>query len=111
MNMVPSVRKWLQEQGYPLEMQAASAFREVGFEVQQSTYYQDPETDKAREIDVEATIKSHYGFLNIKFFLECKSGAKPWVLFCSEHTLRNYNHMLAFCAMSDNAKMSVRYSQ
>ena len=36
------IRKWIETQGYPLEMTVANAFREVGFqEVTQSEYYKD----------------------------------------------------------------------
>ena len=50
--MIPKVRNWLETQGYTLEMRAASAFRAIGFDVRQSSHYDDPETGKSREIDV-----------------------------------------------------------
>ena len=46
------VADWLKTQGYPLEMRVASALREVGFDVSQSEYYNDPDTQTSREIDV-----------------------------------------------------------
>ena len=98
--MIPKVREWLEKQGYSLEMRAASAFRKAGLEVRQSSYYIDPETAKPREMDVEAISTSFLGYVDIRFFVECKSGDKPWVLLCSPDTLRNYNRFFAFCAMS-----------
>lgn len=101
--MVDKVREWVNTQGYSLEMQTASAFRAVGFDVRQSTYYTDPETKKPREIDVVAINQSMRGYVDVRFFVECKSGEKPWVLFCSADTLKGYNRLFAFAAMSEHA--------
>jgi hypothetical protein len=83
------VRGWLVEQGYPLEMQVARVFRNAGFYVQQSTYYEDSESGKLREIDVTAQLHSPSStnvLLQVAFFVECKwTGDKPWLLFTSEH--------------------------
>lgn len=103
MTMIDNVREWLETQGYSLEMQTASAFRAVGFEVRQSTYYTDPETQKPREIDVQVIDRSMIGLIDVRFFVECKSGGKPWVLFCSADTLKGYNRVFAFGAMSKRA--------
>lgn len=101
MSTIPKVREWLEKQGYSLEMRAASAFRAVGFEVRQSGYYFDRETGKPREMDVEAiSASSPSGLVDVRFFVECKSGDKPWVLLCSPDTLTRYNRLFAFCAMS-----------
>ena len=105
MSMFGKVNEWLEKGGYPLEMRAAAAFREVGFPVRQSTYYVDAETSKAREIDVQAEIKSDIGLVNINFFVECKSGKNPWVLFCSQGTLKGFHRLQAFCAMSYPARV------
>lgn len=103
--MIPQVRDWLEKQGYSLEMRAASAFRAADFEmVRQSSYYIDSETNKAREMDVEVITRSMVGFLDVRFFIECKSGDKPWVLLSSADTLVNYNRLFAFCAMSKLAR-------
>lgn len=104
MTVIENVRKWLESEGYSLEMQAASAFRAAGFEVRQSTYYTDPETKKPREIDVEAIEHNLRGFIDVRLFVECKSGNKPWVLLCSPDTLSGYNRVFAFAAMSSGAK-------
>lgn len=48
------IRKWLKNQGYPLEMKVASQFRDAGFDVTLSNYYTDPENQANREIDVVA---------------------------------------------------------
>jgi hypothetical protein len=105
MSMIAEVREWLEKQGYSLEMRAASAFRAADFDiVRQSSYYIDSETSKAREIDVEVITQSIVGFLDVRFFVECKSGDKPWVLFSSADALMNYNRLFAFCAMSKRAR-------
>jgi len=102
--MFDKVKEWLEKQGYPLEMRVAAAFREAGFDVRQSTYYIDPETSKAREIDVQAVSVTIIGYLDIRFFVECKSGDKPWLLLCSDDTLRGFNRLRAFCGMSEDAR-------
>ena len=75
------VTAWIETQGYPLEMRVASALREVGFDVSQGEYYDDPETQTAREIDVVAVKGDDYGLLEVSIVVECKKSAdKPWVL-------------------------------
>lgn len=78
------VKEWLRTQGYPLEMRVAEAFRDAGFTITQSAYFNDPSSGKAREIDVVAR-KSWDGD-NIQWqlilIIECKVSKKqPWVLF------------------------------
>lgn len=78
--------KWLKEQGYPLEMTVARAFRKVGFHIIQSEYYDDPETGKHREIDVSSSIQKRMNnFLGrVGFCVECKLAKdKPWIIFTS----------------------------
>jgi len=48
------VEKWLNEQGYPLEMRVASVLQQGGFRVVQSEYFSDPETGDSRELDIVA---------------------------------------------------------
>ena len=55
-SLVDRVRKWLDGQGYPLEMLAARESRRYGAaDVQVGQFYTDPETDTPREVDVIAT--------------------------------------------------------
>ena len=78
------VKKWLQEQGYTLEMRVAKAFREANFEVTQSEYYKDTETDSYREIDVIATKGTliDHRLIDFNYIVECKyTKDKPWVIF------------------------------
>jgi hypothetical protein len=79
------IKSWLDEQGYPLEMRVARAFRQAGFSVLQSDYYEDPKTKTQREIDVVATVGKNYEkiLFRLQFVIECKlSKNKPWILFC-----------------------------
>jgi hypothetical protein len=102
--VIASIRKWLNEQGYPLEMRVARAFQRAGAFVQQSVFYTSDE-DVQREIDVCAQFgKSFVTSLPVskssgerspiarivRFDLvavvECKSSptsGKPWVIFTS----------------------------
>lgn len=85
------VRKWLETQGYPLELKVAKAFRDADAAVLQSDYYADPETDEQREIDVRAYYSSETAdrdLLRVEFLVECKRvPEKPWVLFASSRRI------------------------
>jgi hypothetical protein len=81
------LRAWLESQGYPLEMQVANSFAHAGFQVIQSEYYSDPQTNKLREVDVYAYLQRDIvrTFFRLAMILECKAGkSKPWVVFVSE---------------------------
>ena len=84
-----SVRKWLASQGYPLEMRTARAMRKAGLAVRCSDYYIDPETGKARELDVAASRNVAIGeMLNSEVcaLIECKAAksGQQWVGFRSD---------------------------
>lgn len=99
--------KWLSTTGFPLEMAAAAAFREFDFSVQQSYTYADPQTDKAREIDVLATDSDTYGFIEIFFVLECKSSLNPWVVFVSDDALLGQTRDEMFALMTPDAQDAI----
>lgn len=83
------VARWIKEQGYPLEMAVAKAFRREGFMIIQSEFYDDPETGKSREIDVCAWKQReiHDILVRVNFCIECKLAKdKPWVIFTSSDT-------------------------
>ena len=65
---------WLNKQGYPLEMEVAKSFQEAEFQVSQSEYYIDPESEDSREVDVVASASKSYfrKVVKIKFIVECK---------------------------------------
>lgn len=80
------IEKWLNEQGYPLEMSVASTLQKLGFRVVQSEYYNDPESGDARELDVVGFLQKDVSDVLLRFSLmiECKkSSDKPWLLFTS----------------------------
>jgi hypothetical protein len=105
------VVKWLEEQGYPLEMRVASAMRRTGLWVRQSAHYTDLESRKSREIDVLATERELHGLGETHFVIECKTSSKPWVLFTSPFTLENFNRIRAFGIFSKDAmKVLVEHS-
>jgi hypothetical protein len=82
--------EWLSKQGYPLEMEVAHRFRAAGFDVAQSTYYADPETGDAREIDIFAADSKRISEFDVRLtcLVECKvSTGKPWVIFTSDREL------------------------
>jgi hypothetical protein len=87
------VLKWLTETGFPLEMAAASAFRQAGFDVRQSATYVDSQSEKGREIDVLARDPDLIGFIELSVVVECKSSSKPWVVLTSDKVLEAYNRL------------------
>lgn len=107
------VLKWLQSTGFPLEMEAAAAFRTAGFDVRQSSTFPDPQSDKGREIDVLAEDPDLIGVVEISFVIECKSSSKPWVVLTSTDALANYNRLFAFSVMSGAARkaLAARFSE
>ena len=103
MDLTEKVKNWLGDQGFSLEMKAASEFRKAGFFVRQSSHYLDPETCKSREIDVVASDWDLTSIIQIDFVVECKSSKKPWVLLTSQHTTENYNRLWAFGVLTEKA--------
>lgn len=83
-----AVRRWLAEEGYPLEYLAARVFAAEGFEVFQGIHFGDQNgaVAKSREIDVLAT----WDRLDVnakrpvraavQLALECKNNTKAWVV-------------------------------
>lgn len=99
------ISDWLKTQGYPLEMVVASALRKEGFDVNQSSYYADPETGTSREIDIIATKGDDIGFLEVTIVIECKASKdKPWVLFTAEGHESGRNKLFTFGILSKLAR-------
>jgi hypothetical protein len=74
----------LEKSGFPLEMRMAAICSKTGFEVQQSVYYADPETQEARETDVVAWKENVSSAAWVRFYvvIECKATKEaPWVFF------------------------------
>lgn len=102
--MLDSVRKWVTDQGYPLEMRTAKAFRAGKFEVHQSEIYFDEEAGKTREINLIAIAPDIVGLTKIIFAVECKSSKKPWVIFSSNQATAGMNIFFSYAVMSQTAR-------
>jgi hypothetical protein len=78
------VKKWVEEQGYSLEMRVAKKFQENGFTVSQFEHFVDQESHSVRPGDVVVSLAKDIGNCKIvvKLFIECKYSAKdkPWVI-------------------------------
>lgn len=78
------VKKWVEEQGYSLEMKVAKKFQENGFTVSQFEHFVDQEAHSVRPVDVVVSLAKNIGNCKIvtKLFIECKYSAKdkPWVI-------------------------------
>lgn len=85
------ILEWLNNQGYPLEMEVAQAFERQRFSVSLSDVYTDYEFNEDREIDVSALTFSsfkHNTVLRVYWAIECKhSKDKPWIIFLSDSLL------------------------
>ena len=102
--MREKVLSWINKTGFPLEMEAAKAFRNAGFEVRQSATHLDPEEQKGREIDVLAQDPDWMGVVDIYFVVECKSSDKPWIVLVADDVLSNFSRVHSFAVTSEDAK-------
>ena len=102
--MREKVLSWINRSGFPLEMEAAKAFRNAGFEVRQSATHLDQEEKKGREIDVLAQDPDLWGVVDIYYVVECKSSDKPWVVLMGDDVLSGFNRADAFSVLSADAK-------
>jgi len=102
--MEEKILTWLNKNGYPLEMRIARDLAINEFDVTQSHFYKDFETNEPREIDVIGRLydyiepKSYVSIAELETFVEveCKSTSKPWVVFC-ESKPRTWNIEQALC--------------
>lgn len=81
------VLKWINKEGYPLEMKASQILRKIGFDVGQSIFYLDSDTQDSREIDIVAYkyFRISDFWITFAFVIECKSSIdKPWIAFTSK---------------------------
>ncbi|AFL81909.1 hypothetical protein Aeqsu_2451 [Aequorivita sublithincola DSM 14238] len=90
--MEEKIKEWLLKGGFPLEMKLANSLINHGFEVAQSVYYQDFDTEKYRETDIIASKfeKINNIWTHITFVIECKKSTdKPWIVL-KNHKLMNH---------------------
>lgn len=87
-SLAERIQRSLERTGYPLELETARVLGGAGFDVVQSDYYKDPETDKYREIDVVAYSSSTVsrGELLVQIVVECKKSSNPWVVFSARRS-------------------------
>jgi hypothetical protein len=86
-----AVERWLEEQGYPLEMEAAWDANIAEFDVTQSDFFVDPETSESREINLTLTLSKISGnnYNSYRLFVECKSSpGSPWIIFGSHNVVK-----------------------
>lgn len=97
------VLDWMNKTGFPLEMKTALSFRKQSFDVYQSHYYKDFESDKSREIDVLAIHidQTSAGIIDVAYVMECKASKKPWVVLKGEALSDSYHRLNSFCIASD----------
>jgi hypothetical protein len=99
------VEKWLDSQGYPLEMEFAEALSKNGFDIIQSYHFKDPEDGNIRETDIVARYSDPIGLIELHFVIECKKSKSPWVVFSSSST--GFNRLRSFAHMTKVARDAV----
>ncbi|NEW53909.1 hypothetical protein GV792_28195 [Nocardia cyriacigeorgica] len=85
--LIGGIAKWLESQGYPLEMRTAREFHSRNIFATLGHYYVDLETGQQRETDVMVRLNQGSGKsgLGVVLVIECKSARdKPWVLFTGD---------------------------
>jgi hypothetical protein len=90
--MEDKIKDWLLKGGFPLEMKIVNSLLKEGFEVAQSVYYQDFETNKFRETDIIASKYKRINntWIHITFVIECKkSNDKPWIVLKNDKILNH----------------------
>jgi hypothetical protein len=85
------ILRWLEARGHLLEMEVARELSRAGWSVSQSEPYQDPQTGKARETDINARLQKQLGeqVVCLELVIECKSSkTRPWLLLSSSPTAK-----------------------
>lgn len=89
-----AILNWIDQTGYPFELDVGEAFRQSNWEVEHARWYKDLFTEKWRELDVLSTIYgaddegNAYG--SVTLAVECKvSHENPWVVFAAPKPLRD----------------------
>jgi hypothetical protein len=89
-NLKKAIMGWLRTKGYPLEMNVAKVFRLLGFGLRQGWYFNDPEENKPREIDLLAHLESNSGHpIMLQVVTECKRSEYPFLVF--QYPFQNLN--------------------
>ena len=114
-DLIKSILKWINDQGYPLEMEVAAAFQSNNFNVSSSDMYQDIHTGKYREIDVTALRWSDFErsqVVQVCWRVECKSSKdKPWIMFISSSPPDPFYPLSSLCTVNFRPKLIDIYNQ
>ena len=91
MALEDSIKNWLNKGGFPFEFECAKAYNNHGFKITQGMHYYDDEIEAYREIDLAAfkQFSTEDFTFNVTFLVECKSIAKPWIVFMTDKTITN----------------------
>ena len=117
-DLLQSVHKWLEKNGYPLEYDVQHAFDEAGFGSVQGFHIPDMKTDAVREIDVTASVmrkRENAPEIHCVHVVECKNNGNAWVAFtrptsagakfCIEETIGNTLGRRGLVAWSDDKEV------
>jgi len=75
-----AVKAWIQGHGYGTEHTTARVMGAYGFLARQGITYRDRKTDKARDVDVLASLRANrLGAVEMHVVVECKKSPKAWI--------------------------------
>jgi hypothetical protein len=81
--LLPRLLNWLRQTGYPFQLHAGRGLNAAGWHVNYSRWYKDPESDKYRELDLQAitgAVQLGSASLFLNLCIECKVVvSKPWI--------------------------------
>src|SRR5262245_33508036 len=103
-----SIKKWLKEQGYPLELTVASELGRQKFVATLANFYRDPSTGQSRQIDVIASRGDLLGFHTADLVIECKRANKhPWLLLSADNTSDGFSPLFEYAITSEKARAAL----
>jgi hypothetical protein len=104
-----SIFEWLSRTGYPLELRIGRELQKKGWHVNYGRRYNDPETGKSRELDIQAIVggvSPKTASVFCSFCIECKSSKdKPWIALDTGATINE--EIYSYLALGDLSEMVV----
>jgi hypothetical protein len=103
-----SIKKWLRDEGYPLELKVAAELGQHKMITTLANFYRDPATGQSRQIDVIASRRDFLGFFTAELVIECKRANKhPWLLLSANNTGDGFSPLYEYALTTDQARRAL----
>lgn len=105
--IIESIKKYIEESGLPLEIEASSKLKEYDWKIRNQAYFFDEEIMKPRTIDIHASKlfllenKAVFDRLIIGLIIECKTSERPWIFYTEEY-VREKDHLIGIMSWLKN---------